>query len=44
MRYETTRPTGTTNTPWIGGRQRLYELTDVLLENGTYAAEPLDHW
>ncbi|MFE1028285.1 hypothetical protein ACFW5I_27585 [Streptomyces sp. NPDC058818] len=44
VRYETTRPTGTKITPWIDGRQRLYELTDVHLEDGTYAAEPLDHF
>ncbi|RLU80186.1 hypothetical protein CTZ27_35690 [Streptomyces griseocarneus] len=43
VRYETTLPTGTKITPWVGGRQRLYELTNVQLENGTYAAEPLDH-
>lgn len=42
VRYETTRPTGTKITPWIHGCQRLYELTDVQLEDGTYAAEPLD--
>ncbi|MER6151325.1 hypothetical protein [Streptomyces hirsutus] len=44
VRYETTRPTGTKITPWVDGRQRLYELTDVQLEDGTYAAEPLDHF
>ncbi|MFF9870128.1 hypothetical protein ACF1G0_32905 [Streptomyces sp. NPDC013953] len=43
VRYETTRPSGTKITPWVDGRQRLYELTDVQLEDGTYAAEPLDH-
>jgi hypothetical protein len=43
VRYETTRPTGTKITPWVDGRQRLYELTDVQLEDGSYAAEPLDH-
>jgi hypothetical protein len=42
VRYETTRPTGTKITPWVAGRQRLYELTEVQLEDGTYAAEPLD--
>ncbi|WP_399895903.1 hypothetical protein ACGH7X_40320 [Streptomyces sp. BBFR51] len=41
--YETTRPTGSKITRWVDGRQRLYELTDVQLEDGTYAAEPLDH-
>jgi hypothetical protein len=44
VRYETTRPTGTKITPWVGGRQRLYELTDVQLEDGTYAAEPFDRF
>lgn len=44
VRYETTRPPGTKITPWVDGRQRLYELTDVQLEDGTYAAEPLDHF
>ncbi|AQS66866.1 hypothetical protein [Streptomyces pactum] len=44
VRYETTRPTGTKITPWVSGRQRLFELTDVQLEDGTYAAEPLDHF
>ena len=44
VRYETTRPSGTKITPWVGGRQRLYELTAVQLEDGTYAAEPLDHF
>ncbi|MFC7936508.1 hypothetical protein ACFU2J_09785 [Streptomyces sp. NPDC057387] len=43
VQYETTRPTGTKITPWVDGRQRLYELTDVRLEDGSYAAEPLDH-
>ncbi|MFJ9675767.1 hypothetical protein ACIRP5_33860 [Streptomyces sp. NPDC101221] len=43
VRYETTCPAGTKITPWVGGRQRLYELTDVQLEDGSYAAEPLDH-
>ncbi|MFH8533485.1 hypothetical protein ACH4GE_34295 [Streptomyces tendae] len=43
VRYETTRPTGTRVTPWVDGRQRLYELTDVQLEDGSYAAESLDH-
>ncbi|GHC27851.1 hypothetical protein GCM10010348_62480 [Streptomyces anthocyanicus] len=43
VRHETTRPTGTKITRWVDGRQRLYELTDVQLEDGTYAAEPLDH-
>ncbi|MGI5397770.1 hypothetical protein [Streptomyces sp. CA-251251] len=44
VRFETTRPAGTRITPWIDGRQRLYELTDVPLEDGTYAAEPLDRF
>ncbi|MFI8952611.1 hypothetical protein ACIGO6_39850 [Streptomyces sp. NPDC053750] len=44
VRYETTRPTGTKIAPWVGGRQRLFELTDVQLEDGTYAAEPIDHF
>ncbi|MFD5299534.1 hypothetical protein ACFWJU_30565 [Streptomyces mutabilis] len=44
VRYETTRPSGTKITPWVDGRQRLYELTDVQLEDGTYAAEPLDRF
>ncbi|WP_121716564.1 hypothetical protein [Streptomyces sp. E5N91] len=43
VRHETTRPTGTKITRWVDGRQRLYELTDVQLEDETYAAEPLDH-
>ncbi|MGC0387040.1 hypothetical protein [Streptomyces sp. SAI-129] len=43
VRYETTRPTGTKIARWVEGRQRLYELTDVQLEDGSYAAEPLDH-
>ncbi|MET8394524.1 hypothetical protein ABZV59_21800 [Streptomyces anthocyanicus] len=43
VRYETTQPTGTKITQWVDGRQHLYELTDVQLEDGNYAAEPLDH-
>lgn len=42
VRYETTQPPGTKIQPWVGGHQRLYELTGVRLEDGTYAAEPLD--
>ncbi|MFE5595297.1 hypothetical protein [Streptomyces sp. NPDC056549] len=42
IRYETTRPTGTKITHWVGGRHRLYELTDAQLEDGTYVAEPLE--
>ncbi|MFB8211102.1 hypothetical protein [Streptomyces sp. NPDC056010] len=42
VQYETTRPAGTRITPWVDGYQRLYELTDVRLEDGSYAAEPLD--
>ncbi|MBQ0887144.1 hypothetical protein KBZ94_19750 [Streptomyces sp. RM72] len=44
VQYETTRPTGTKVTHWVGGRQRLFELTDVQMEDGTYAAEPVDHF
>ncbi|MFE5124987.1 MULTISPECIES: hypothetical protein [Streptomyces] len=41
--YETTWPTGTVITHRVDGRHsRRFELTDVPLGNGTYAAEPLD--
>ncbi|MFE4589164.1 hypothetical protein [Streptomyces laurentii] len=42
VRFETTRPTGSKITHWVGGLPRLYELTDARLEDGTYVAEPLD--
>ncbi|MEX2985635.1 hypothetical protein [Streptomyces sp. C36] len=40
--YETTRPPGTVITHRIGDRPQRFELTDVPLGDGTYAAEPLD--
>ncbi|MGW4823470.1 hypothetical protein ACWEP4_32095 [Streptomyces sp. NPDC004227] len=41
--YETTWPTGTVITHRVdGGRPQRFELTDVPLGDGTYAAEPLD--
>ncbi|MFE6770133.1 hypothetical protein ACFVFD_14325 [Streptomyces fimicarius] len=41
--YETTWPTGTVITHRVdGGHPRRFELTDVQLGDGTYAAEPLD--
>ncbi len=42
--YETTWPTGTVITHRVdGGPPQRFELTDVPLSNGTYAAEPLDY-
>ncbi|MFD9633682.1 hypothetical protein [Streptomyces violascens] len=40
--YETTRPPGTVITHRIGGHPQRFELTDVPLGDGTYAAEPFD--
>jgi hypothetical protein len=42
-RYETTRPTGTVITHRVDGLSQCFELTDVPLGDGTFAAEPLDH-
>lgn len=42
--YETTRPPGTVITHRVvGGHPQRFELTDVPLGDGTFAAEPLDH-
>ncbi|GAA2607334.1 hypothetical protein [Streptomyces lienomycini] len=41
--YETTRPAGTIITRQVDGHPRYFELTDVPLGDGTFAAEPLDH-
>ncbi|MFF4763348.1 hypothetical protein [Streptomyces sp. NPDC001292] len=41
--YETTRPTGTVITHQVDGRPQRFELTDVPLGDGTFAAEPLDY-
>ncbi|MFJ4008004.1 hypothetical protein ACIPWL_31810 [Streptomyces sp. NPDC090023] len=43
QQYETTRPTGTVITHRVDGRPQRFELTDVPLGDGTFAAEPLDH-
>ncbi|MFC9295770.1 hypothetical protein ACFTWH_10830 [Streptomyces sp. NPDC057011] len=40
--YDTTRPSGTVITHHIDGRTQRFELTDVPLGDGTYAAEPVD--
>ncbi|MER6198080.1 hypothetical protein ABT234_12040 [Streptomyces sp. NPDC001586] len=40
--YDTTRPNGTVITHHIDGRTQRFELTDVPLGDGTYAAEPID--
>ncbi|WP_405438486.1 hypothetical protein OG373_13785 [Streptomyces avidinii] len=40
--YDTTRPSGTVITHHIDGRTQRFELTDVALGDGTYAAEPID--
>ncbi|MFI1285154.1 hypothetical protein ACH4U5_31095 [Streptomyces sp. NPDC020858] len=40
--YDTTRPGGTVITHHIDGRTQRFELTDVPLGDGTYAAEPID--
>jgi hypothetical protein len=40
--YETTRPTGTVITHRVAGRPQRFELTDVPLSDGTFAAEPFD--
>ncbi|MFI9155685.1 hypothetical protein [Streptomyces sp. NPDC053367] len=42
--YETTRPTGTVITHRVDGRPQRFELTDAPLGDGTFAAEPVDHW
>lgn len=42
-RYETTRPTGTVITHRVDSRPQRFELTDVPLGDGTFAAEPLDY-
>ncbi|WP_331763659.1 hypothetical protein OH738_40955 (plasmid) [Streptomyces hirsutus] len=41
--YETTWPTGTVITHRVDGRPQRFELTDVPLGDGTFAAEPLDY-
>ncbi|MFD3700067.1 hypothetical protein ACFWUZ_28760 [Streptomyces sp. NPDC058646] len=41
-RYDTTRPGGTVITHHVDGRTQRFELTDVPLGDGTYAAEPVD--
>ncbi|MET8218078.1 hypothetical protein [Streptomyces hirsutus] len=41
--YETTRPTGTVITHRVDSRPQRFELTDVPLGDGTFAAEPLDY-
>jgi hypothetical protein len=42
--YETTRPPGTIISREIDGHREQFELTDVLLRDGTYAAEKLDRY
>lgn len=39
--YETTRPPGTVITQRVNGQSRHFELTDALLGDGTFAAEPV---
>ncbi|WP_216353435.1 hypothetical protein [Streptomyces sp. JHA26] len=39
--YETTRPAGTVITRQVDGQPQYFELTDVPLGDGTFAAEPL---
>ena len=40
--YETTRPAGTVIVHRVNGSPQRFELTDVPLGDGTFAAEPLD--
>jgi hypothetical protein len=42
--YETTRAPGTVISRDIGGHREQFELTHVLLRDGTYAAEHLDRY
>ncbi|MCX5216133.1 hypothetical protein OG689_44165 [Kitasatospora sp. NBC_00240] len=42
--HDTTRGTGTVITRDIDGQRRQFELTDALLRDGTYAAEPLERY
>ncbi|MFF5365429.1 hypothetical protein ACFY4I_39610 [Streptomyces scabiei] len=42
--HVTTRRAGTTITRDTGGQRERFELTDVLMPDGTYAAEPLDRY
>ncbi|MEU3891328.1 hypothetical protein [Streptomyces sp. NPDC029041] len=41
--YETTRPAGTVIVHRVDGLSQRFELTDVPLGDGTFAAEPFDH-
>lgn len=41
--YDTTRPPGTVITHPVNGHPQRFELTDVPLGDGTFAAEPFDH-
>lgn len=41
--HETTRPAGTVITRRVNGHSQRFELTDVPLGDGTFAAEPLDY-
>lgn len=42
VQHPTTRPAGTTITREINGVRERFELTNALLHDGTYAAEPMD--
>ncbi|MFF0216104.1 hypothetical protein [Streptomyces vinaceus] len=46
MQLASSRPAGTVITRRVpGGRQQRFELTDAILSDGTYAADPLDgYW
>jgi hypothetical protein len=44
MQLTSTRPPGTVITRLIRGHAERFELTDVQLYNGTFAAEPLDRY
>lgn len=42
VQVTTTRPMGMLITQTLNGRQRWFELTNVRLHDGTFAAEPID--
>lgn len=42
IQVTTTRPAGTLITQALNGQERRFELTDVRLHDGTFAAEPID--
>ncbi|MCF1593364.1 hypothetical protein [Streptomyces muensis] len=44
VQHLTTRPPGTVITLEVNGRRERFELTDVRLPDGTFAAEPVDRY